>query len=76
MGNLILPRTLIYSVPLTSSLQVGHDVPQSTGQASKKIGITKQEYHERRKKLMDALPDGSVAVLRAGHIKYMSKNIL
>lgn len=25
---------------------------------------------------MEALPDGSVAVLRAGKIKYMSKNIL
>lgn len=38
-------------------------------------GIAKEEYHQRRKKLMEALPDGSIAVLRAGQIKYMSKNI-
>lgn len=40
------------------------------------IGITKEEYHQRRKDLMKSLPDGSVAFLRAGGIKYMSKNIL
>ncbi|PVF95749.1 hypothetical protein CPB86DRAFT_563159 [Serendipita vermifera] len=38
-------------------------------------GITKLEYHERRKRLMDSLPAGSVVVLRAGNVKYMSKNI-
>jgi len=51
-------------------------VTKGTEQASKKIGITKKEYHERRRKLMEALPDGSIAVLRAGKVKYMSKNIL
>ncbi|KAG8750444.1 hypothetical protein FRC14_000494 [Serendipita sp. 396] len=38
-------------------------------------GITRDEFHQRRKKLMDSLPDGSTVVLRAGSVKYMSGNI-
>jgi hypothetical protein len=75
LDNLIRPHTLIYSAHLTSSPQVGNDT-RGTEKASKKTGITKKEYHERRRKLMEALPDGSIAVVRAGKVKYMSKNIL
>lgn len=36
-------------------------------------GIRAQEYAQRRQKLMESLPDGSVVVAIAGNIKYMSK---
>ena len=39
-------------------------------------GITKEEYHQRRKRLVDSIPDASLVILRAASIKYMSKNIL
>ncbi|TFK22199.1 peptidase M24 [Coprinopsis marcescibilis] len=38
-------------------------------------GITAEEYEERRKRLMESLPDNSVVVSVAAPIKYMSKNI-
>lgn len=36
-------------------------------------GIRAQEYAQRRQRLMESLPDGSVVVAIAGEIKYMSK---
>ncbi|GAK66642.1 peptidase M24 [Moesziomyces antarcticus] len=38
-------------------------------------GIPKSEYEERRKKLMDRLPDNSVVVAMSGRVKSMSGNI-
>lgn len=38
-------------------------------------GITKEEYHQRRKRLIDSIPDSSLVILRAASVKYMSKNI-
>jgi hypothetical protein len=35
-------------------------------------GIPASEYERRRKQLVDGLPDGSLAVCVAGHVKYMS----
>ncbi|KAF8516631.1 peptidase M24 [Gautieria morchelliformis] len=36
-------------------------------------GIPKAEYEERRTRLMENLPDGSLVVCLGGHIKYMSQ---
>ncbi|KZO93766.1 peptidase M24 [Calocera viscosa TUFC12733] len=38
-------------------------------------GITAEEYHARRKALMDSLPDRSVVIALGGKIKYMSQGI-
>ncbi|CDS00307.1 related to X-Pro aminopeptidase II [Sporisorium scitamineum] len=38
-------------------------------------GIPKSEYEERRRKLMDRLPDNSVVVAMSGRVKSMSGNI-
>ncbi|KAF9066863.1 peptidase M24 [Rhodocollybia butyracea] len=38
-------------------------------------GITSEEYEDRRRRLMERLPDNSVVVLPAGSIKYMSGKI-
>ncbi|KAJ1018044.1 hypothetical protein NDA16_004913 [Ustilago loliicola] len=38
-------------------------------------GIPKSEYEQRRKKLMDRLPDNSVVVAMSGRVKNMSGNI-
>lgn len=35
-------------------------------------GIPASEYERRRKQLVDGLPDGSLVVCVAGHVKYMS----
>jgi len=35
-------------------------------------GIPASEYERRRKRLVDGLPDGSLVVCVAGHVKYMS----
>ena len=37
-------------------------------------GITAEEYVQRRKKLMDVLPDDSVVVSVAGSVKYASQS--
>ncbi|KAI0002876.1 peptidase M24, structural domain-containing protein [Russula compacta] len=38
-------------------------------------GIPASEYERRRKQLVDGLPDGSLVVCVAGHVKYMSAAI-
>ena len=38
-------------------------------------GIPKSEYEQRRKRLMDSLPDNSVVVAMSGRVKSMSGNI-
>ena len=35
-------------------------------------GIPASEYERRRRQLVDGLPDGSLVVCMAGHVKYMS----
>ncbi|KIS66675.1 uncharacterized protein UMAG_04738 [Mycosarcoma maydis] len=39
-------------------------------------GIPKSEYEDRRKRLMDRLPDSSVVVAMSGRVKSMSGNII
>ncbi|KZT53381.1 peptidase M24 [Calocera cornea HHB12733] len=38
-------------------------------------GIPREEYHARRTRLMDSLPDGTVALALGGKVKYMSQGI-
>lgn len=35
-------------------------------------GIPDEEFERRRKALMDSLPENSIVVAVAGHVKYMS----
>ncbi|KAJ3181574.1 hypothetical protein HDU85_003516 [Gaertneriomyces sp. JEL0708] len=38
-------------------------------------GITQEEYHQRRRKLMDELPDGSIAVVPGYGLRYSTNGI-
>jgi hypothetical protein len=40
------------------------------------VGITRGEYEERRRALMEGLEEGAIVIVMGGRIKYMSGQIL
>lgn len=38
--------------------------------------VSADEYHQRRKRLVDSLEDGAIVVIAGGQIQYMTQNIL
>ncbi|KDN49909.1 hypothetical protein K437DRAFT_255161 [Tilletiaria anomala UBC 951] len=72
-----LPFSHPHLFPKRLSLSAGADVDPVGGVAVEDLtpGIPSSEYAERRQKLMDALPEGSVVVAMSGRVKPMSGKI-
>lgn len=72
------PSNLPYK--LTSSSDYGQPLPSThphllaAGELT--IGITADEYEQRRKTLMDGLEEGAVVIVAGGKLKYLSGQIL
>ena len=68
--------------PLSASLSVlGCLCPSSTHPHLLQPGeltpfVSADEYHQRRKRLVDSLEDGAIVVIAGGQIQYMTQNIL
>ncbi|UZJ55987.1 hypothetical protein CBS101457_005307 [Exobasidium rhododendri] len=77
-----LPSTHPHLFPLRHSLLAGADVEHFDAHGNRNVaydeltpGIPSNEYEDRRKKLMERLPEKSVVVVMSGRVKNMSGNI-
>ncbi|KAF8489349.1 peptidase M24 [Russula emetica] len=66
---------LVPTKPSTFGQPTSKSHPYLVKQGEVTPGIPAWEYERRRKQLVDGLPDGSLVVCVAGHVKYMSAAI-